>query len=168
MALTLAQIREYARLKTKMVTNKPMKVNIVSKIKNSSVDSSGKPDTVMRSYRTVHYPYDKKKKPFIRFHSIEIRKDYYERYKNHPTELKAAISHEVAHVVVPHGHNEKFKAVAKKLGADKVHEKAYWHNSAPGDYDWGYDIINSTNLKHKEKDKKMLDLNEVKCNFWEI
>ena len=147
MVLTLAQIREYARLKTKQVTNKPMNVDIVPKIKNPHIDpQTGKPDTVIRSYTTKHFPYDKKKKPFVRFHSIEIRKDYYEKYKNHPTELKSAISHEVAHVVVPNSHNARFKQVAKKLGADKLHEEAYWNKSKPGDYDFGYDLIKSGNI----------------------
>ena len=125
--VTLKQLRRYAADKGKQVMKIKPEIYLVDRIKNSHINPKTKqPDTVLRSYKYIFTPEDKRKKPYMKGYQIEISKRYYEKYKNRPKELKSAISHELAHVIVPIVHNARFRKVARRLGSDKTHLKANW------------------------------------------
>ena len=160
--VSIEELREYARIKAKQVTNKPVQVNIVNKIPNPHINPhTGRPDTVMRSYVNKFYPNDKTKSPSTVSHEIAIRRDYYERYKNNPQEIKSGISHEVAHIVVPKGHNAKFQQVARKLGSDETHTRANWDKKSG-------DARKTFSKSRKSYNFGAFGLRKVKSNIWRI
>jgi hypothetical protein len=53
-------------------------------------------------------------------YAVVLKTTFYNRNKNQNLpKLKQVSAHELAHIKVPHRHNEQFKRVAKKLGAGK-------------------------------------------------
>jgi len=53
-------------------------------------------------------------------YSVVLKTTFYNRNKNkNLSKLKQVAAHELAHIVVPHQHNQKFKQTARKLGAGK-------------------------------------------------
>jgi hypothetical protein len=53
-------------------------------------------------------------------YAVVLKTTFYNRNKNHNlSKLKQISAHELAHIVVPHRHNERFQQTARKLGAGK-------------------------------------------------
>lgn len=133
--MTVEELRAYAQAKARQATKLPVKV-VVGNIPDSHIDPrTGKPDTVMRSYRRVFYPNDKNKKPHVAAHEIRINEDYFKAHASTPEgqqKLRMGACHEAAHCAETStkpglsGHGSKFRALARKLGADKTHQNARW------------------------------------------
>jgi predicted metal-dependent hydrolase len=83
-------------------------------------------EVVARHYATWFVPNDKKIAPYSVRYKIEIKRDYYEKHRNKPDELRNCVIHELAHCKVPKTHGKDFKKVAKCLGADDNHARANW------------------------------------------
>jgi hypothetical protein len=53
-------------------------------------------------------------------YAVVLKTTFYNRNKNHNLQkLKQVSAHELAHIVVPHRHNEQFQRTAKRLGAGR-------------------------------------------------
>ena len=156
--MTLAQLRAYAQAKQRKISNLPVKVNVVKQIPNSHLNpQTGRPDTVMRHYKNTFVPYNKHQKPHTQSYEIAIREDYFKHHRGFKAgqeAMKAGISHEIAHAVVPGGHNAKFRAVARKLGADEKHTHANWDAR-----DW---------VKKKHAQHSLFGFHGATGEFWRI
>lgn len=113
---SVKQLQAFARSKARMVTKKPVVLKVVKNIPNAHLNpQTHRPDTIMRNTCTS------------KGCEIDIKKSY---FKHHGMKsLKQGVCHEVAHCVVRGKHDARFRKVAMRLGADKMHAKAYWEST---------------------------------------
>jgi len=110
---SVSQLQSFARMKARQVTNKPVVLKVMKNIPNSHLNpQTHRPDTIMRNTCTS------------KGCEIDIKQGYFKHHSEKALEM--GVDHELAHCVVPGSHNAKFKRVAARLGADKMHQKAYW------------------------------------------
>jgi hypothetical protein len=119
--VTLKQLTAYAMRKSRPITKKPIKVV------TRNLPHTKKYDVNARSYDNVYHPYDKSKPSRVVSHEIALDRRYYKSNQNNPNELRQAVLHEICHCKHPNTHGEKFQRCARKIGADKKHQKAYWN-----------------------------------------
>ena len=117
---SVAQLQSFARMKARQVTKKPVVLKVMKTIPYSHLNpQTHRPDTIMRNTCT--------KKGC----EIDVKKSYFDHHS--AKTIKMGICHEVAHCAVPGAHNAKFKRIARRLGADKMHQKAYWEATKRND-----------------------------------
>ena len=64
----------------------------------------------------VSYPNAKRPNHY----AVVLKTTFYNRNKNHNLQkLKQVSAHELAHIAVPHRHNEQFQQTARRLGAGR-------------------------------------------------
>jgi predicted SprT family Zn-dependent metalloprotease len=56
-------------------------------------------------------------------YAVVLKTTFYNRNKNtNLPKLKQVAAHELAHIAVPHQHNDKFRHIAKRVGAGKYND----------------------------------------------
>lgn len=101
----LYEIDRFVQQKKRMVTNKPVYTEI-------SRERFHKHEMA----HLVTYPNERHPKHY----AVVLKTTFYNRNKNtNIQKLKGVAAHELAHIAVPHRHNEEFQRTARKLGAGK-------------------------------------------------
>ena len=118
--VTLKQLTAYAMRKSRPITKKPIRVV------TENLPRTKKYNVQARHYNNVYHPNDKSKPSRVVSHEIALDRKYYRSNQNNPNELRQAVLHEICHCKHPNTHGEKFQRCARKIGADKNHQKAYW------------------------------------------
>ena len=132
--ITLPEIRVFAKKLGHTFTRLPIRVRM------ANIPPTSTYEVTMRNYWSYVTPTDKRKKPYLGFHTILINEKYYNENKTNREELEQGIIHELAHAKVTMedfntsgvdafmrvSHGADFKKAARELGADRLHQKQYW------------------------------------------
>lgn len=101
----LYKIDKFIQKQKRLVTKKP----VFTEVSHAHFAKNEMAHLV--SHPTIKHPKE---------YSVVLKDTFYNRNKNtNLTKLKQVSAHELAHIVVPHKHNDKFKQTATKLGAGK-------------------------------------------------
>jgi hypothetical protein len=101
----LFKLDQFVQRKKQMVTNKP----VFTEVKHT-------PFQKHEMAHLVSYPNAKHPKEY----AVVLKDTFYNRNKNtNLPKLKQIAAHELAHIIVPHAHSEKFRNTARRLGAGR-------------------------------------------------
>ena len=118
--ITKDQLTAYAIRKSRPITNKPIRVT------TENLPHTKKYDVVARHYTQTFIPTDKSLPTRVVGYEIALDRQYYQKNRSHPTELRQAVLHEICHCKNPKTHGKKFQRCARKIGVDEKHRKPYW------------------------------------------
>lgn len=110
------EYRSFAKRTASTFTNVPVKLSLENL-------SNRDPTHVSRAYDIeVHPSPGEHFDPYVEQHEIAIDRDYYEKHKDDPYEMKQVILHELAHYKSNNRrHTQKYRISAFLLGVDADH-----------------------------------------------